>query len=142
MTPRAFVVVAATAFLVAITIPAFAVFIRSETVQSNAISTATLSPPTSPSATASCDGPGSAKIVLAWTATASSFADGYDAYRSATIGGPYTTIGHVSGRTSTTYSDPALSLGASYFYVVQTTGNNWTSVDSSEVQALTPSVCP
>lgn len=108
-------------------------------VGANALSTAELLAPTGPSATASCDGVGRAKVVLGWTVAAR--ADGYDVLRSTTNGGPYTNVQHVTGGSSVSASDRSLSTGTTYYYVLRTTRNNWTSANSSQVQATTPGLC-
>lgn len=125
-----------------IAFPAYARFGYERSVPSNGISTATLQPPTSLSATASCDGTDSAKIELSWTASTSSFADGYDVYRSSVDGGPYTKIDHVTGGTTAGYTNASLSTNSTYFYVVQSTAQSWTSIDSNQAQATTPASCP
>lgn len=116
-----------------------AVWTDTPAVNGNALSTATLLAPTSPSAAASCDGWGKAKVTLTWTAAAR--ADGYDVYRSSTTGGPYTKIAHVDGGSSTSTMDRSLSLSTTYYYVLQTTRNNWVSANSTQVQATTPGIC-
>lgn len=126
---------------IAIAIPAYAQFGTSVGVSSNSLSTATLQPPTQLSASASCDGANTAKIALNWTATSSTFADGYDIYRSSADGGPHTKIDHATGRTTTTHTNLGLTTSTVYFYVVQSTASNWTSINSNQAQATTPT-CP
>ncbi len=118
-----------------------ALFTDAPGVGANAFSTATLQPPTGLSATAGCQflAP---RITLNWTATASAFADGYDVYRGTTSGGPYSSIGHVSGRTTTSYVDSAgLSLNTTYYYVLRSTAYGWSSAASSQASAKTPLIC-
>ena len=118
-----------------------AVFTDAPGVGSNALSTATLQPPTGLSATAGCQN-FAPKITLNWTAASSTFADGYDVYRSTTNGGPYTLRAHVTGRTTTTYTDTSgLSLNTTYYYVLQSTANNWTSANSAQASAKTALIC-
>lgn len=130
------------AFLIGISVPAYAGFGSGVSVTSNSFSTATLEPPTGLSAAASCDGSNTARITINWTATSSTFADGYDIYRSSIEGGPYTQIDHVTGRTTTTQANSGLATSTTYFYVVQSTASSWTSVNSNQAQATTPSTCP
>lgn len=118
-----------------------ALFTDSPGVGSNAFSTAALQPPTGLSATAGCQllAP---KITLTWTATTSTFADGYDVYRSTTNGGPYTQIAHVSGRTTTSYVDAgSLSTNTTYYYVLRATAHGWSSANSGQASAKTPLIC-
>ena len=118
-----------------------ALFIDAPGVGSNAFSTATLQPPSGPSATAGCQflAP---RITLNWTATSSTFADGYDVYRGTTNGGPYSAIAHVSGRTTTSHVDSSgLSLNTTYYYVLRSTAYGWTSADSAQASAKTPLIC-
>lgn len=74
---------------------------------------------------------------LSWTATASTFADGYEILRSATAGGPYTAIGTVSGRLTTTYIDTTTVFAATYYYVVRATKLLWRSSLTAESSLLT-----
>lgn len=127
---------------IAIAIPAYAQFGISVSVSSNSFSTATLQPPTELSASASCDGVDTAKITLNWTATSSTFADGYDIFRGSADGGPYTKIDHVTGGTTTTHTNLALTTSTPYFYVVQSTASTWTTINSNQAQATTPATCP
>jgi hypothetical protein len=118
-----------------------ALFTDSPGVGSNALSTATLQPPTGLAATAGCQTL-APKITLNWTATSSTFADGYDVFRSTTNGGPYTLRAHVSGRTTTTYTETSgLNTNTTYYYVLRSTANSWDSVDSSQASAKTPLIC-
>ncbi|MEX2554053.1 MAG: hypothetical protein WEB06_00280 [Actinomycetota bacterium] len=118
-----------------------ALFTDAPGVGSNALSTATLQPPTGLTATAGCQllAP---KITLNWTATTSVYADGYDVYRSTTNGGPYTLRAHVTGRTTVTYTDSSgLNTNTTYYYVLQSTANSWTSANSGQASAKTPLIC-
>jgi hypothetical protein len=118
-----------------------AMFTDAPPLGGNAFSSATLEAPTGLGATAGCQllAP---RIVLQWTATSSTFADGYDVYRATTSGGPYTLITHVAGRTTTTYTNTGgLSLNTTYYYVLKSTAYSWTSANSSQTSAKTPVVC-
>jgi len=69
-----------------------------------------------------------AQVALSWTASTSPGIAGYNAYRSAVSGGPYTKLN--SGLISTTsYSDPAVQSGYAYYYVT-------TAVDSQGVESV------
>jgi hypothetical protein len=118
-----------------------ALFTDAPGVGSNAFSTATLQPPTGLSAAAGCQflAP---RITLTWTATSSTFADGYDVYRSTTSGGPYSSIAHVTGRTTASYVDASgLSLNTTYYYVLRSTAHSWSSANSTQTSAKTPLIC-
>ncbi len=65
---------------------------------------------------------------LSWNAV--SGATGYNIKRSTTSGGPYTTID--TGVTSTTYTDPGLSAGMEYFYVVSAVAGGVEGLNSAE----------
>lgn len=72
------------------------------------------------------------------TATSSLFADGYELFRSTTDGGPYSSIGNVSGRTNVTYTDTTVTFSTTYHYVVRATRNLWRSADSNQTSITTP----
>lgn len=113
-----------------------ALYADSASIGSNTFTTTTLSAPTGLTATASCNGTNSAKVSLSWTAATS--ADGYDLARSIISGGPYSFLVHA---TTTSHLDTGLSVATTYYYVVRTTNDDWTSSYSSQVSATTPSVC-
>jgi hypothetical protein len=89
-----------------------------------------------PAATALTATAGDGHVVLGWSAAA---ATGYNVKRSLTAGGPYTTIGSVTGNG---YTDTTVANGIHYYYVVAATNTVGTSVgeglDSNEANA-TPS---
>ncbi len=104
------------------------------------ISTATLAAPTGPTASnGACVVLIQADVNLSWTATSSTFADGYEIFRSLTSGGPYTSIATVSGHTTTNYTDSTVAFSQAYHYVVQAKKNNWRSANSAQVSVTTPS---
>jgi signal peptidase len=78
------------------------------------------------------------KITIGWDAVTG--ADGYEIARSTTSGGPYTVI-DVIDASSTSYADTAVVKDTTYYYVVRTVDGPWTSADSLEVTATTPSLC-
>lgn len=65
-------------------------------------------------------------VALAWIASTSTVA-GYNVYRSTQTGGPYTRL-NASLDAGTSFTDPNVTAGATYFYVV-------TSVDSSSQES-------
>ena len=80
----------------------------------------------------------SVEVDVTWTASSSIFADGYQVFRSANSGGPYTLIGTVAGRTTTTFTDADVTFLTTYHYVVQATRNLWRSVNSTQASVTTP----
>jgi hypothetical protein len=75
-----------------------------------------------------------AGVELAWDAVAGDpTLYGYEVRRSDTAGGPYTTLGLVTG---TTYADQTVAEGQTYAYVVRAVDTSFNrSGDSAEVQA-------
>jgi hypothetical protein len=108
---------------------------------SNSFSSATLQAPTGLAASGGCTALLAPKVTLTWTATSSTFADGYDVYRGTASGGPYSNIGHVVGRTTTTYTDTSVNLNRTYYYVLRSTAFSWTSANSAQASATTPLIC-
>jgi hypothetical protein len=96
-------------------------------VSTGDISSDTLTPPTALSAT------GGASVDLAWTPTVDGYAAGYDILRSATSGGPYGVVGSVAPATLTAATDAPLD--GTWFYVMRTTYQAWTSALSNEASA-------
>jgi hypothetical protein len=87
----------------------------------------TLAPPTGLGAT------GGATVSLTWTPSADAYATGYGIYRSATSGSGYVLVSSVTPGSATTATD---SPGAgTWFYVVRTTFQSWTSVNSNQASA-------
>lgn len=103
------------------------------------VSTGTLQPPTDPSTAAGpCTAGISASIVVSWTATPSTWADGYEILGSLVSGGPYTTVGTVSGVSTTSYTVTGLAFATTFHYVVKATKEHWRSVATSQVSRATP----
>lgn len=110
--------------------PALAVMGDTETVPAT-FSTETLDPPTN--LTASAQVP--LIVNLSWTATVDTRATGYQVFRGTVNGGPYTQIGTVTSRTTTTYQDLPLAPGT-YYYVLKTYFGSWTSANSNQASAF------
>src|SRR3990170_2247532 len=87
-----------------------------------------LDPPTSLSAT-----PG-ATVALAWTVTPDAYATGYQVLRSTTSGSGYSQVGTATPQSATAYTDTPAGAGT-YYYVLRSYYQNWTSVDSNEASA-------
>jgi putative nucleotidyltransferase with HDIG domain len=105
--------------------------------------TTTVPPPASPTnltATGSC-----AVIVLVpeatltWTASPTTSVTGYQILRS-TNGTSYSVVTTVSGRTTTTYADTAVSGGTKYWYEVRASAPSGTAT-SNAASTTTPALC-
>jgi hypothetical protein len=92
------------------------------------LTSATLAAPTAPSA--SCN---NGVATIRWTATSSTWADGYDVLRGTTNGGPYPTTFHVNGRTTVSYNDSTINGSSRYYYVIRASKNNWRSSNTTQV---------
>jgi len=78
-------------------------------------------------------------VSLTWVASTSANVTGYNVYRGASPGGPYTllTSTRVAGLT---YTDTAVQAGQTYYYVVTAVdSSNNASVYSTEAMAVVPS---
>ncbi len=77
---------------------------------------------------------GGATAVLGWTATADTYASGYNVYRATALAGPYSQVAAVAPRTTVTYtnSPPA----GTYWYTVRAYYQSWESVDAGPVSAV------
>jgi hypothetical protein len=78
-------------------------------------------------------------VALSWTASTSSTVTGYNVYRGAVSGGPYTKL-TASPVTAVAYTDFAVQAGQTYYYVttaVDGSGNE--SAYSNQAQAVVPS---
>ncbi len=73
---------------------------------------------------------GNQQVSLAWTA--STGATSYNVKRSATNGGPYTTVASPAG---TSYTDTAVTNGTAYYYVVTAVSANGESANSNQASA-------
>jgi len=118
--------------------PAWAAFRSSPSPPALGVSSATLAPPTSLSA--SC---GVLKVNLTWTASSSARADGYKVFRSTTNGGPYgSALATVTGVATTSYSDSSgLALGTFYYVLETYKGTTWTSANSNQASVTVLLAC-
>jgi hypothetical protein len=74
---------------------------------------------------------------LTWTATPSTFADGYEIFR-ATGAGAFVSLATVSGRGTVTYTDKTVAFSTSYSYTVQASYQGWRSIASNAASITTP----
>jgi hypothetical protein len=120
-------------------VPAYAALFTSVRTTTATLTLDILDPPSG----LTCNGGGTTcnaglttRPALSWTATPDLYATGYRILRSTTSGSGYTQVGQVTGRTTTTWTDNTggLSVLTSYFYVVISYFDPWTSVNSNEVK--------
>lgn len=102
--------------------------------------TITTSAPSSelPAPTGLAAAAGDAQVSLTWQASAG--AASYNVRRATTSGGPYTTV--VSGVSTTGYTNPGLTNGTTYYYVVTATGSNGVQSGPSNQASATPQGSP
>jgi hypothetical protein len=93
------------------------------------IGTDTLTPPTSLTAT------GGTSVILGWLPTTDTYASGYEVHRATVSGGPYSQVATLTPRTVTSTID-APSTNGTYYYVLRSYFQNWTSVDSNQASAV------
>jgi hypothetical protein len=75
-------------------------------------------------------------VALSWNAS-SSAVNGYNIYRGTQSGGPYSKLNSAL-LPSTSYSDPTVQSGATYYYVSTAVANNVESVYSNQTAAAIP----
>jgi len=91
----------------------------------------TAAPPAPTSVTAS---PGDKQVSLSWTASSGFSVTGYNVYRSTTSGSGYVQV-NPSSVSGTTYTDPGLTDGTTYYYVVTAISSQGESSYSNEASA-------
>lgn len=102
------------------------------------VSTDVLQPPTNPAtANGPCTSGVSTSVVVSWTPTPSTWADGYEVLGALVSGGPYSPVGTVSGASSTSYTVTGLGFATTYHYVVKATKGNWRSAATAQVSRTT-----
>lgn len=79
-------------------------------------------------------------VDVTWSATASPGASGYLILRGRAATGPFTQVGAVTGIGTTAWTDATgqLAFRTTYYYVVESTVQSWTSPDSSPASVTTP----
>jgi beta-galactosidase len=102
------------------------------------LQSATLDSPTGAAAQAVCQKPSTFYVAISWNAAGSPAVTGYDVLRSGTPGGPYSSVGNVSGRSTTQFSDSTVAKTTTYYYVVRSTRGGWDSSISGEASVTTP----
>jgi hypothetical protein len=86
-------------------------------------STATLAPPTAPSASATCPNKARGFVLVSWTASTSSFVMGYTVTRAG--GAAFAPVQLPASATS--YTDTTVSGATTYTYTVTATYQSWTA---------------
>jgi len=101
------------------------------------VSAATVSSPGGLTAASNCVRNRHNWVTLNWTATPSTFADGYQIFRALGAGTPVS-IATVSGLGTVTYTDKGVSAQRTYSYTVQASCLGWRSVSSNTATITTP----
>jgi hypothetical protein len=92
------------------------------------VATDTLDPPTSLAAT------GGTIASLTWTPSVDTYPSGYELARATLSGGPYTVVGTVTPQSAASTTDAPPANGT-YFYVLRSVFQSWTSVNSNQASA-------
>ena len=104
-----------------------------------AVTSGVLAAPTGPdAAVGTCVKRSSVDVIVTWTPSVSSFADGYAILRATAKAGPYTSVGTAPGGTADSFDDTTTAFNTKYFYEVETTRDAWTSPLTSQVNVKTP----
>jgi hypothetical protein len=117
------------ALLLAVAFPASSTLARltDAAASTGSIAAHALNPPTLLSAV------GGSSVTLSWVHSVDSYATGYAVYRSATSGSGYALVSNVGpGTASTTTDSPGTGT---WYYVLQTTYQSWTSANSNQASA-------
>jgi hypothetical protein len=101
------------------------------------VSAGTVTAPSGLAAARNCVRNGHDWVKLTWTATPSTFADGYEIFR-ATGAGAFVSLATVSGRGTVTYTDKTVAFSTSYSYTVQASYQGWRSIASNAAPITTP----
>jgi hypothetical protein len=99
------------------------------------LGTATLLAPSDPAAApGTCVAGSHDAAALSWTATPSTWADGYEVLRATDSAGPYAVVATVTG---VTYADSGLAFATTYHYAVRATKSAWRSAPTATVSLTT-----
>lgn len=97
-----------------------------------------------PSDLTAADGPcgadGTASVALHWTASTSTWADGYEVLMASTAGGPYSVAGSPAGAGTTDHTVHALEPQTTYHFAVRAARDGWRSASTPDV-AWTTAAC-
>lgn len=136
MRDRSILVVAVVSAALSVSSVALAAFTSSPTATTT-LATNTLAPPTDPAAANGPCTPLNKSVVVSWTPTTSTWADGYEILGSLLAVGPFTTIATVDGAATTSYTVNGLATATTYHYVVKATKANWRSAPTAVVSRTT-----
>lgn len=103
------------------------------TLDASASSYPPSSVPTAPIGLTATAGVG--QVALQWSPSPTNSAQGYTVLRSATNGGPYTSIATWSANTNPQYVDTSVTNGTTYYYVIQGVNQSGSSVNSPQASA-------
>ena len=101
------------------------------------VSAGTVSPASGLAAARNCVRSKHDWVNLTWTATPSTFADGYEIFRATGAGTPVS-IATVSGLGTVSYTDNTVAFSTSYLYTVQASYWGWRSIASNAAPITTP----
>ena len=101
------------------------------------VSAGTVAPPSGLAAASNCVRNAHNWVRLTWTATPSTFADGYQIFRKSGAGAPVA-IATVSGQGTVTYTDKSVNSRTSYSYTAQASYLGWRSTSSNTATITTP----
>lgn len=109
----------------------------------HSVSTAVLEPPSGASAkTTRCSSLLlTSTTTVTWTATPSTWADGYEVLTSSVPGGPYSVAATAMGATTTAADLPSLALGTTIYIVVRASKGGWRSPGTPQITHTAPLVC-
>lgn len=104
-----------------------------------------ITPPVTPSVTASDAYPGETKIILTWAKGSETDLYGYNVRRATAAGGPYGSPIYVAppGGSTVTYEDTGISTNVTYYYVVESLDTHQNFSDySAEVSEIIDTAAP
>lgn len=78
------------------------------------------------------------QIIVSWTLDDPGPATDTEIHRATTSGGPYTLV-HTTTPSTLTWTDDTVAYSTTYYYVVRTVRDDWTSVNSNEASRTTRS---
>lgn len=136
MPKRRVLVAAGVTAVLATSSVAFAAFTSAQTATTT-LGTGVLAPPTNPAAAPGPCTALSASITVSWTATTSTWADGYEILGSLVATGPFTPVATVDGVATTSHTVGGLLFATTYHYVVKARKANWRSAPTGVVSHTT-----
>jgi len=80
-------------------------------------------------------------VKVTWTPSSSPNVERYKVFRATSVDGEYKKVGTVLGGPAGSFIDTTAALGTTYYYVVQSYWEEWSSVPTSAVGVTTVSLC-